>query len=58
MALVPKNVYVAIYGVRNSDPGDYVRKAKNFITQQSGPIGDALETVVLPDMSKLPRKEF
>jgi hypothetical protein len=58
MALAPKNAYVVIYGVRISDTGDYVRKAKNFITQQSGPIGDALEAVVLPVIGKLPRKEF
>jgi hypothetical protein len=58
VALAPKNAYVVIYGARISDAGDYQRKAKNFLTQQSGPIGDALEDVVLPDMSKLPRKEF
>jgi hypothetical protein len=58
VALAPKNAYVVVYGVRISDPGDYVRKAKTFITQQSGPIGDAVEGVAPPDLSKWPRKEF
>ena len=58
VALSPKNAYVVVYGVRISGPGDYVRKAKNFITQQSGPIGVAVEGVVPPDVSKWPRKEF
>ena len=57
VALAPKNAYVVVYGARISDPSDYVRKAKTFITQQSGPIGDAVEGVV-PDLSKWPRKEF
>jgi len=58
IALAPKNAFVVIYGVRITDPSNYVRKAKDFLNQQSGPVGDALENVVLPDIGKLPRKEF
>jgi hypothetical protein len=58
VALASKNAYVVVHGVRISDPGDYVRRAKTFITQQSGPIGDAVEGVAPPDLSKWPRKEF
>ncbi len=58
IALAPKNAFVVIYGVRITDPSNYLRKAKDFLNQQSGPVGDALENVVLPEISKLPRKEF
>jgi hypothetical protein len=58
MALGPKNAYIVIYGVRISDPADYRGKAKSFLDQQSGPVGHALANAVLPDVGKLPRKEF
>jgi len=58
MALGPKNVFIAIYGVRITDPTDYLSKAKTFLTQHSGESGDAISNVVLPDLTKLPRKEF
>jgi hypothetical protein len=54
----PKNVYTVIYGARISDPTDYVSKAKRFLSTQSGPVGDALEKAVLPDIGKLPRTVF
>ena len=53
-----KNVYVAVYGVRITDAQDYVGKARTFITQHSGEIGDALARETLPDIGKLPRRPF
>jgi hypothetical protein len=58
MALGPKNAYIVIYGARITDPADYRGKAKVFLDQQSGPIGRALASALLPDIAKLPRKEF
>ena len=58
VALGAKNATIAVYGVRITDPGDYQTKAKQFLTKESGGIGKALETAVLPDLSTLPRKEF
>lgn len=58
MAMGSKTAYVVIYGARISDPVDYVRKGKDFLTQHSSEIGKALEQVTLPDLAKLPRKEF
>lgn len=53
-----KNVYTVIYGARISDPTDYLTKAKRYLSAQSGPVGDALEKAVLPDIDKLPRTVF
>jgi hypothetical protein len=58
MGLGPKNAYIVVYGARVTDPQDYVAKGKQFLSQQSQEIGKALENVVLPDFSRLPRKEF
>ncbi len=57
-ALSPKNAYVVVYGVRITDPKDYLGKAKAFLNQHSGEVGRALENASLPDFSKLPRTEF
>jgi hypothetical protein len=57
-ALGPKNAYILVYGARVTDPQDYVTKGKQFLTQQSGEIGQALEKVTIPDIAALPRKEF
>jgi hypothetical protein len=57
-ALSPKNAYVAVYGVRITDPRDYLGKAKAFLNEHSGEVGRALENAPLPDLSRLPRKEF
>jgi hypothetical protein len=58
MALGPNNAFIAIYGVRITDPTDYLSKAKTFLTQHSGESGDAISNIVLPDLTKLPRKVF
>jgi hypothetical protein len=58
MALGPKNVYVAIYGVHITDPTDYLAKAKTFLTQHSGESGDAISNLPVPDVAKWPRKVF
>jgi hypothetical protein len=58
MGLGPKNAYIIVYGARVTDPQDYVAKGKQFLSQQSSEIGKALETVILPDLGTLPRKEF
>jgi hypothetical protein len=57
-ALSPKNAYVAVYGVRITDPKDYLGKAKAFLNEHSGEVGRALENASFPDLSRLPRKEF
>lgn len=57
-ALAGDTVYSLTYSVRVGDPNDYVTKARNYLTQRSGPIGQALERVVLPAISALPRHEF
>ena len=57
-ALGPKNAYIVIYGVRVSDPKDYVALSKKFLNEHSGEIGKELETMRLPEPSALPRKEF
>jgi len=51
IAMGPKNARMAIYGVRVAD-------AKPFLTQHSSEIGQALETLKIPDLASLPRKEF
>ena len=58
MALEAKSAVVMIYGVRVSDPRDYRSKAKDFLDRNSGEIGRALGGMPLPDISKLPRREF
>jgi hypothetical protein len=58
IAMGPKNAQIAIYGVRISDPTDYLAKAKTFLTQHSGESGDAISALTLPDLGKLPRREF
>ncbi len=57
-ALGPKNAAVVIYGVRITDPRDYRTKAKNFLDRSSDEVGRALGNMVLPDISKLPRRTF
>ena len=57
-ALGPKNAYMAIYGVRITDPKDYVSKAKTYLTQHSDEVGRELEKAALPAIGPLPRKEF
>jgi hypothetical protein len=57
-AMGPKNAYVIVYGVRTSDPRDYLRKGREYLNLHSGEIGDALEKFALPDLSAFPRKEF
>jgi len=57
-ALGPKNAYMAIYGVRVTDPKDYVAKAKAFLNERSAEIGKELENKKLPAVEALPRREF
>ena len=57
-AMGPKNAYVIVYGVRVSDPRDYLRKGREYLNLHSTEIGIALEKFVLPDLSTFPRKEF
>lgn len=58
VALAVKNAYVAVYGVRITDPKDYPGKAKAYLNEHSGEVGRALESTAFPDLGKLPRKEF
>ena len=58
MALGEKNAAVVIYGVRITDPNDYMSKGKQFLDQSSGVVGRELAAIALPDLSKLPRKDF
>jgi hypothetical protein len=53
-----KNAAIVVYGVRVSDPKDYVAKAKAFLSEHSQEIGKALEVSVMPSTGTLPRKEF
>lgn len=57
-ALRSKNAYVAVYGVRITDPKDYVTKTKMYLHQHSSEVGEALAHANLPDTAKLPRTEF
>lgn len=57
-ALGPKNAYMAIYGVRVTDPKDYVAKAKAFLNERSTEIGKELENKKVPALETLPRREF
>jgi hypothetical protein len=57
-AMGPKNAYVIVYGVRVTDPRDYLRKGREYLNLHSSEIGMALEKFVLPDLSTFPRKEF
>jgi hypothetical protein len=58
VAMGPKNAYVLVYGARVTDTHDYKTKGKEFLDQHSGEIGRALEAVLLPEISGLPRREF
>ena len=58
MSLGSGNAVVAIYGVRIADDRDYRAKASEFIGANSAEIGRALEKLVLPDLSSLPRRPF
>lgn len=58
VSLAGTNAAIAIYGVRITDPTDYLAKAKTFLTQHSGEAGNAISNMVLPDVDKLPRKVF
>lgn len=57
-AMGRRNAYVAVYGVRISDPKDYENKAKTFLHEHSAEVGSALGQAVLPDIDRLPRREF
>jgi hypothetical protein len=52
------NAVVAIHGARISDSQDYRSKAKEFLDQKSGEVGAALAKMLMPDVSKLPRRTF
>ncbi len=54
----PKNGYIFVYGVRVTDPLDYRTKTKDFVSQHSAEIGQALEGARPPVLETLPRKEF
>jgi hypothetical protein len=58
VAMGPKNAAVIVYGIRISDPQDYRAKAKQFLDQSSGEVGQALGQMALPDVGGLPRKVF
>src|SRR5262249_31483585 len=58
VVLGQKNAAVVIYGVRIADSRDYRTTAKDFLDRRSEEIGHALGNVVLPDISRLPRKPF
>ena len=58
MALGRAGAEILIYGVRVSDPQDYKAKAKEFLNERSGEIGKALNTLAVPDVSRMPRREF
>jgi hypothetical protein len=58
MALGSKNAYTMICGVRITDPKDYRAKAKEFLDQRSGEVGQALGNALPPDPGALPRKVF
>lgn len=58
VAMGPKNAYVVVYGVRVSDPQNYLRKGKDYLNQHSSEIGDALEKFTLPDLATFPRQPF
>jgi hypothetical protein len=54
----PKNAYTLVYGVRITDPKDYVGKAKTYLNENSEAIGRELANMPLPLIDSLPRKEF
>lgn len=58
IALADKNAVIAVYGVRVQDPANYTDKAKQFLSQNSEPIGKALEQAAFPSLSTLPRRVF
>jgi len=58
IALGPNNAYLVMYGVRVSDPHDYVGKARTYLDRHSPEIGLELEKATLPAIGTLPRKEF
>lgn len=58
LSMGPANAVVTIYGVRVADPQDYRAKAKEFLNQNSAEIGQSLASMALPDVSRLPRREF
>lgn len=57
-ALGARNAYIAVYGVRITDPKDYAGKAKRFLDQHAVEVGTALGSAAFPDTGKLPRREF
>jgi hypothetical protein len=58
IATGPQHAYTAIYGVRITDPQDYVGKANKFLNEHSAEIGHALGEAKFPALDTLPRKEF
>jgi hypothetical protein len=57
-AMGAKNAYMTIYGVRVTDPKDYVARSKAFLSEHSGEIRKELEKAASPVMGSLPRREF
>jgi hypothetical protein len=53
-----QNAAIAIYGVRIADPQDYISQAKQFLDQHSSEVGRAIEQFAIPDLGRLPRREF
>jgi hypothetical protein len=56
--LAAKNAAVVIYGVRLTDPKNYLAKAKEFLNRESQDVGRAVGEFPTPDLGKLPRKVF
>lgn len=58
MSMGVNSAVVVIYGVRITDPQNYLAKAKDFLNQSSSEVGQALNSAALPDLAKLPRRTF
>lgn len=58
VSLGARNATIAIYGARVANAVDFLAKGKQFLTQNSGEIGAALNNLELPDTGRLPRETF
>ena len=58
IALGAKNGMVVVHGMRITDPRNYLAKAKTFLNEHSGEVGQAIGTFELPDVSKWSRETF
>jgi hypothetical protein len=58
VALGEKNAVVVVYGVRITDPQNYLANARQFLNENSGEVGHAVGQLALPDIDKLPRNTF